>query len=140
MSEQNKTVVRRIIEEHWNNKNAAIVSELFASNVSLDTPDGVLTGLEGAGSLLQAYETAFPDFHNTTDDLFADVRNLISELPSLNDIANLSIDQILNGIKSALRHIIWLKQTCDKSCAHATGIKKFDKVFYINTSCRFIKD
>jgi steroid delta-isomerase-like uncharacterized protein len=72
MSEQNKTVVRRLIDEHWNNKNAAIVSELFASNVSLDTPDGVLTGLEGAGSLLQAYETAFPDFHNATDDLFAE--------------------------------------------------------------------
>ena len=34
MSEQNKAVVRRIIDEHWNNKNAAIVSELFASNVS----------------------------------------------------------------------------------------------------------
>ncbi len=72
MSEQNKTVVRRLIDEHWNNKNAAIVSELFASNVSLETPDGVLTGLEGAGSLLQAYETAFPDFHNITDDLFAE--------------------------------------------------------------------
>jgi len=72
MSEQNKTVVRRIIDEHWNNRNAAIVGELFASNVSMDTPDGVLTGLEGAGSLLKAYETAFPDFHNTTDDLFAD--------------------------------------------------------------------
>jgi predicted ester cyclase len=72
MSEQNKAVVRRIMDEHWNNKNAAIVSELFASNVSLDTPDGLLTGLEGAGSLLQAYEAAFPDFHNTTDDLFAE--------------------------------------------------------------------
>ncbi len=72
MSEQNKTVVRRIIEEHWNNKNAELVSELFASNVSLDTPDGVLTGLEGASSLLQAYATAFPDFRLTIDDLFAD--------------------------------------------------------------------
>ncbi len=72
MSEQNKTVVRRIIEEHWNNKNADLVSELFTSNVSLDTPDGVLTGLEGASSLLQAYATAFPDFHLATDDLLAD--------------------------------------------------------------------
>ena len=77
MSEQNKTVVRRIIDEHWNNKNAALVSELFASNVSLDTPDGVLTGLEGASSLLQAYETAFPDFHNTTDDLFAEGNQVV---------------------------------------------------------------
>ena len=72
MSEQNKAVVRRLIDEHWNNRNAAIVSELFASNVSLDTPDGVFTGLEGASSLLQAYEAAFPDFHNATDDLFAE--------------------------------------------------------------------
>ena len=72
MSEQNKTVVRRIIDEHWNNKNAALVGEVFAPDVSLDTPDGVLTGLEGASALLQAYETAFPDFHLTTDDLFAE--------------------------------------------------------------------
>ena len=77
MSEQNKTVVRRIIEEHWNNKNAALVSEVFASNVSLDTPDRVFTGLEGASSLLQAYATAFPDFHNTTDDLFAEGNQVV---------------------------------------------------------------
>jgi steroid delta-isomerase-like uncharacterized protein len=72
MSEQNKAVVRRIVEDHWNNKNAALVSELFASNVSLETPDGVLTGLEGASFLLQAYATAFPDFRLIIDDLLAD--------------------------------------------------------------------
>ena len=69
MSEQNKTVVRRIIEEHWNQKNAGLVSELFAPNVSLDTPDGRLTGLDGASALLQAYATAFPDFHVVIDEL-----------------------------------------------------------------------
>jgi len=72
MSEQNKTVVRRIIEDHWNKKNAALVSELFAPNVSLETPDGVLTGLEGASFLLQAYATAFPDFRLIIEDLLAD--------------------------------------------------------------------
>jgi predicted ester cyclase len=72
MSEQNKMVVRRIVEEHWNNRNAALASELFTPNVSLDTPDGVLTGLEGASFLLQAYATAFPDFRVIIDDLFAD--------------------------------------------------------------------
>ena len=77
MSEENKTVVRRIIEEHWNNKNEALVSELFASDVSLDTPDGVLTGLEGASSLLQAYSTAFPDFRLIIDDLFADGNQVV---------------------------------------------------------------
>ena len=72
MSDQNKAVVRRIIDEHWNLKNAALVPELFAANLSLETPDGVLTGLAGAGQLLQAYATAFPDFRLLIDDLLAD--------------------------------------------------------------------
>jgi steroid delta-isomerase-like uncharacterized protein len=72
MSEQNKSLVRRIVEEHWNNRNAGLVTELFASKVSLETPDGVLTGLEGASFLLQAYATAFPDFRLIIDDLLAD--------------------------------------------------------------------
>ena len=72
MSEQNKAVVRRLFEDHWNAKNPALVSELFAPTVSLHTPDGALTGLEGASFLLQAYATAFPDFHLTIDDLVAD--------------------------------------------------------------------
>jgi steroid delta-isomerase-like uncharacterized protein len=71
VSEQNKTVVRRIVEEHWNKKNAALVSELFAPNVSLRTPDGQLTGLDGASALLQAYATAFPDFRIIIDELLA---------------------------------------------------------------------
>ena len=72
MSEENKRVVRRLIEEHYNRKNAALVSELFSSAVSLHTPDGVLTGLEGASGLLQGYATAFPDFRLTIDDLIAE--------------------------------------------------------------------
>src|ERR1700758_537249 len=58
MSEQNKAVVRRLIEDHWNAKNGALVSELFAPTVAIHTPDGVLNGLDGASALLQAYATA----------------------------------------------------------------------------------
>src|SRR2546425_3733077 len=72
MSEQNKAVVRRLFEDHWNAKNPALASELFAPTVSLHTPDGTLTGLDGASSLLQAYATAFPDFHLTIDDVVAE--------------------------------------------------------------------
>ena len=72
MSEQNKAVVRRLIEDHWNAKNGALVSELFAPTVAIHTPDGVLNGLDGASTLLQAYATAFPDFRLTIDDLVAD--------------------------------------------------------------------
>jgi steroid delta-isomerase-like uncharacterized protein len=72
MSEQNKAVVRRLIEDHWNAKNDALVSELFAPTVAIHTPDGVLNGLDGASTLLQAYATAFPDFRLIIDDLVAD--------------------------------------------------------------------
>jgi len=77
MSEENKAVVRRIVDEHWNKKNAALVNELFAPNVSLHTPDGVLTGLEGASSLLRAYATAFPDFRLIVDNLLADGNQVV---------------------------------------------------------------
>src|SRR6266550_4520879 len=72
MSEQNKAVVQRVFENHWNGKNAALVSELFAPTVTLHTPDGALTGLEGASLLLQTYEKAFPDFHLAIDDMVAE--------------------------------------------------------------------
>ena len=66
MSEQNKAVVRRLIEDHWNVKNQALVGDLFAPTTSIHTPDGVFAGLKGTSSLLQAYATGFPDlaFHS----------------------------------------------------------------------------
>src|SRR5437762_14085860 len=72
MSQQNKAVVRRLIEDHWNGKNAALVGEVFAPTASLETPNGVLAGLEGASFLLQAYATAFPDFHIAIEELIAE--------------------------------------------------------------------
>jgi steroid delta-isomerase-like uncharacterized protein len=72
MSEQNKTLVRRVIDEHWNKKNAAMAAELFADNCSIHTPDGALKGHAGARNLLNAYATAFPDFHITIDELVAE--------------------------------------------------------------------
>ena len=42
-------------------------------------------------------------FH--TDDLFGDLSDLIAQLPSLDDIANLSIDEIIAGIKTAVDFI-----------------------------------
>src|SRR5690242_2622511 len=72
MSEQNKTIVRRIIDEHWNKKNAAEAVNLFTSDCSVQTPDGSLKGVEGARNLLNAYATAFPDFRITIDELIAE--------------------------------------------------------------------
>lgn len=72
MSEQNKAVVRRIFDEYWNGKNRSLVGEFFAPTVTLHTPDGVLSGLEGALGLLHAYQTGFPDFKCAIEDLVAE--------------------------------------------------------------------
>lgn len=77
MSAQNRAVVRRLIEEHWNGKNEALVNELFAPTVSLHTPDGVLTGLEGASFLFKAYTAAFPAFRLAIDDLIAEGEKVV---------------------------------------------------------------
>jgi steroid delta-isomerase-like uncharacterized protein len=72
MSEQNKAVVRRIIEDHWNQKNRALIGELFTAGCELHTPDGALQGHEGATLLYDSYAAAFPDFRLNTADTLAD--------------------------------------------------------------------
>ena len=72
MSEQNKAVVRRMVENHWNAKDVSLAGDLFSAAVSLETPDGGLAGLEGAMLLLNAYAAAFPDFRINIDDMIAE--------------------------------------------------------------------
>jgi|SRR5215510_2003076 len=72
MSEQNKAVIRRLFDDHWNAKDEALLSELFAPTVLLNTPDGAYRGLNGASALLQSYATPFPDFHLAIEELVAE--------------------------------------------------------------------
>jgi len=77
MSEQNKAVIRRLFEDHWNAKNETLLTELFAPTISLSTPDGVYTGLKGAWSLLESYAIPFPDFHLAIEDLIAEADKVV---------------------------------------------------------------
>ena len=70
MSDQNKAVVRRIIEDYWNKKNPALAVELFAADCSWHIPGGELPrGVQGAAQLYGSYATAFPDFRLTIEDI-----------------------------------------------------------------------
>ena len=69
MSQENAAVVRRMVEDHWNGRNPGLVGELFAPNVVLETPDGPIAGHDGVLGLLQTYQTAFPDFHDSIEAL-----------------------------------------------------------------------
>ena len=72
MSEQNKAVIRRLFDDHWNAKDEALLRDLFVPTVILSTPDGVYRGLSGASDLLQSYATPFPDFHLAIEDLVSE--------------------------------------------------------------------
>ena len=73
MSEQNKAVVRRIIEDYWNKKNPALAGELFAADCAYHIPDGNLPkGVQGVAQLYGVYAASFPDFHLTIEDTVAD--------------------------------------------------------------------
>jgi predicted ester cyclase len=72
MSEENKAIVRRGIEEIWNKKTPALIDEIFATSCVLHNPDGVLHGPSGFRQIYSTYVTAFPDLHFTIEDIVAE--------------------------------------------------------------------
>jgi hypothetical protein len=52
MSEQNKALMSRIIEELWNKKNPAVIGQLYAENYVGHTPDGVLKATPEHGNTM----------------------------------------------------------------------------------------
>jgi steroid delta-isomerase-like uncharacterized protein len=76
MSEQSKSVVRRVVEEHWNKKNSPVVAEIFDVKATLYTPDGTLHGHDGVKQLLAGYAGAFPDFRVQIDELLSEGDNV----------------------------------------------------------------
>ena len=74
MSEANKAVVRRTLEELFNEGNLEIASELVTShyvNHEPDSPD-FGTGPQALSQSAALYRQAFPDLHMTVEDLVAE--------------------------------------------------------------------
>jgi steroid delta-isomerase-like uncharacterized protein len=73
MSEQNKTVVRRVIDEIVNQGNVDLISELVSPQYSYFEPTvGSLRGHEGYNQIVAIYRTAFPDMTLTIDEQIAE--------------------------------------------------------------------
>jgi predicted ester cyclase len=72
-TEDNKAVVRRAIEEVWNQGNVALADELYAPNVIYQNP-GVadIRTLENFKRFVTAFRSAFPDGHSTIEDVIAE--------------------------------------------------------------------
>jgi steroid delta-isomerase-like uncharacterized protein len=74
MSEHNKDVVRRLLEEVWNKGNLSIVDEFFTPNYEHhdpSTPD-FGRGPESEKKLATFYRNAFPDVRLTIEDIIAE--------------------------------------------------------------------
>jgi steroid delta-isomerase-like uncharacterized protein len=72
MSEHNKTLMRRAVEEVWNQGSADLLDELVASDFIIHAPQAEIHGREGAKQYLAMLREAFPDIHFTIEDQIAD--------------------------------------------------------------------
>src|SRR5688500_17282951 len=69
MSEENKALVRRFVDEFWNGGNLAIADELMTPDAAIYLPTGEQVDREGLKAFAGMWKAAFPDWHANTDEL-----------------------------------------------------------------------
>ena len=73
MSEQNKALVRRVVEELVNKGNFSLLDELVDSDYTYYEPTvGEIQGRDGYRSLVSMYRSAFPDVTLTINEQIAE--------------------------------------------------------------------
>lgn len=73
MSEQNKALVRRVIEEIVNQGNLELVNQLISPEYSYFEPTvGSMRGREGYKGIVMTYRSAFPDMKLIIDEQIAE--------------------------------------------------------------------
>lgn len=82
MSVQNKTVMRRIYEEVWNQGKFEVLDEVVSPDYvgHLPAPPGAPSGREGLRWLIQAYRVAFPDIRVQIDDQIAEGDKVLTRI------------------------------------------------------------
>jgi len=73
MSEQNKALARRVVEEVWNRGDVSVVDETFAADYTEHNPrPGQDVGLEGYKAGVAMMRSAFPDLRLDLHDVIAE--------------------------------------------------------------------
>ncbi len=80
MSEENKALVRRYIEEALGKGNLSIIEEIFAADAVSHTPNGDLIGPENLKEPVIMRRNAFPDLTVTIDDQVAEGDRVVTRL------------------------------------------------------------
>ena len=82
-TEETKALAKRAWEEMFNQKNLAVVDELFASDYIYHGPQGQeFRGTETLKQLLSNYLEAFPDLHMEIKDLIVEGDKIVSRVIS----------------------------------------------------------
>jgi steroid delta-isomerase-like uncharacterized protein len=72
-AEQNKSIVRRWVEEGWNKGDMSVVDQVYAPGyVQHEPAPETVTSSEALKQYMGAYLTAFPDLQLSVDDLVAE--------------------------------------------------------------------
>jgi len=71
-AEENKVLVRRFVEEFWNEGNTATADELMAVDAEIHMPTGEVVSLDKLKGFAGAWRGAFPDWHSTFEELIAE--------------------------------------------------------------------
>ena len=72
MSEQNKTLMRRMIEDVWNKENYALVDERVASDFIGQSPLREIHGPKEYKQFFSTLHESFPDLHFSIEDMLTD--------------------------------------------------------------------
>ena len=71
-AEENKALVRRFVEEFWNQGNMATADELMAGDAEIHMPTGETLDLDELKGFNVAWRESFPDWHSTFEELIAE--------------------------------------------------------------------
>ncbi len=70
--EENKAILRRYVEEIWNQGKLAVIDELVAPTMIVHFPGFDTKGLEEYRQSFTLFRTAFPDLHSTLEHVVAE--------------------------------------------------------------------
>ncbi|MDQ3912259.1 MAG: ester cyclase [Actinomycetota bacterium] len=71
-AEENKALVRRFVEEFWNEGNMSAADELMAPDAQIHLPTGEVVNPHEAKSFAARWRESFPDWHSTFEELVAE--------------------------------------------------------------------
>jgi steroid delta-isomerase-like uncharacterized protein len=71
-AEENKALVRRFVEEFWNEGKTAAADELMALDAEIYLLTGEVVGPDGLKSFAGTFRESFPDWHSTFEELIAE--------------------------------------------------------------------